>query len=117
MNDPDLKRTLQSLACAKYRVLNKEPRGRDVNDTDRFVFNEEFKCPLARFKIAMVANKVETQEELKETREKVEEERRLYTEVRFLIFDLYTCGNGAGEAWCAELSGFASFNRPASYGR
>ena len=38
----DLKRALQSLACAKFKVLNKEPKGRDVNEDDRFIFNEEF---------------------------------------------------------------------------
>lgn len=74
--DNDLKRTLQSLACAKYKILLKEPKGRDVNESDRFTFNEGFSCPLARIKIATVAARVETPAERKETNEKVEEERK-----------------------------------------
>ena len=76
MPDGDLQRTLQSLACAKYKVLRKEPRGRDVLPTDRFSFNADFTCPLARIKIAQVAAKVETPTERKETTAKVEEERK-----------------------------------------
>ncbi|KAL8286410.1 hypothetical protein RQP46_004427 [Phenoliferia psychrophenolica] len=72
----ELRRTLQSLACAKYKILTKEPKGREVDDTDVFGFNDDFSCPLARIKIQTVANKVETAEERKETEGKVEEERR-----------------------------------------
>ncbi|KAL4402510.1 Cul4-RING E3 ubiquitin ligase [Malassezia pachydermatis] len=72
----DLQRTLQSLACAKYKVLRKEPKGRDVNETDVFAFNADFTCPLARIKIAQVAAKVETPQERKATTAKVEEERK-----------------------------------------
>ena len=32
----DLKRALQSLACAKFKILLKEPRGRDVDEKDTF---------------------------------------------------------------------------------
>ncbi|CAO1615339.1 unnamed protein product [Parajaminaea phylloscopi] len=74
--DADLKRTLQSLACAKYKILIKEPKGRDVNDDDSFSFNDNFSCPLARIKIATIAARVETQQERKETNERVEEERK-----------------------------------------
>lgn len=35
----ELKRTLQSLACGKVRVLVKHPKGRDVNESDSFSFN------------------------------------------------------------------------------
>lgn len=74
--DQDLKRTLQSLACAKYKILLKEPKGRDIGDGDHFSFNDGFTCPLARIKIATVAARVETLQERKETNEKVEEERK-----------------------------------------
>ena len=30
LNEAELKRNLQSLACAKYKILNKSPKGRDV---------------------------------------------------------------------------------------
>ncbi|WFD33377.1 hypothetical protein MCUN1_000190 [Malassezia cuniculi] len=72
----DLQRTLQSLACAKYRVLRKEPRSRDIGAGDRFYFNDEFTCPLARVKISQIAAKVETSAEHRETAAKVEEERK-----------------------------------------
>ncbi|TXT15801.1 hypothetical protein VHUM_00304 [Vanrija humicola] len=75
--DADLQRTLQSLACAKFRVLTKTPKGRDVNPTDVFSFNDAFTSPLARIKIMQVASsKVETPKERQETQEMVDEERR-----------------------------------------
>jgi cullin 3 len=74
--DADLMRTLQSLACAKYKILLKEPKGRDVGKTDKFIFNDGFQCNLARIKIAQIAARVETATERKETTEKVEEERK-----------------------------------------
>ena len=40
--DADLRRTLQSLACGKKRVLRKVPVGKDVNDGDVFQFNADF---------------------------------------------------------------------------
>ena len=81
MPSADLARTLQSLACARYKVLTKEPKGREVNRGDRFTFNHAFTCPLARIKIAQVAARVETQAERRETTEKVEEERKNMIEV------------------------------------
>ena len=82
MPDVDLQRTLQSLACAKYKVLQKEPKGRDVHETDLFSFHADFTCPLARVKIAQIAAKVESPQERKETTAKVEEERKNQVEVR-----------------------------------
>ncbi|RUS34385.1 Cullin [Jimgerdemannia flammicorona] len=80
INDADLKRTLQSLACAKYKVLTKEPKGKDVNTNDQFYYNADFTCPLARIKIQTVASKVESEGERKHTQEKVDEERKHQTE-------------------------------------
>ncbi|KAJ1034670.1 hypothetical protein NDA13_000927 [Ustilago tritici] len=74
--DSDLQRTLQSLACAKFRILTKTPKGREVNKDNTFAFNSSFTCPLARFKIQQIAARVETAKERKETNEKVEEERK-----------------------------------------
>ena len=42
IEDSELRRTLQSLACGKARVLQKVPRGKDVEDNDKFVYNGEF---------------------------------------------------------------------------
>ena len=82
--DGELKRTLQSLACTKQKILLKEPKGKDISEGDRFVFNENFTSPLARIKIAQIAARVETQAERKETNEKVLEERQHLTDVRTL---------------------------------
>ncbi|UZJ52781.1 hypothetical protein CBS101457_002101 [Exobasidium rhododendri] len=76
ISDQELNRTLQSLACAKYKILLKEPKGREVGKEDTFAFNEGFQCNLARIKIAQIAARVETSTERKETTEKVEEERK-----------------------------------------
>ncbi|RHZ72680.1 hypothetical protein Glove_241g8 [Diversispora epigaea] len=76
----DLKRNLQSLACAKYKILLKEPKGREINAGDKFYFNEDFTAPYQRIKIQTVASKVETEGERKDTREKVEEARKHQTE-------------------------------------
>src|SRR6185437_4075740 len=40
--DDQLQRTLQSLACAKFRILSKNPKGREVNSDDTFTFNAGF---------------------------------------------------------------------------
>ncbi|TFK47821.1 Cullin-domain-containing protein [Heliocybe sulcata] len=78
--DQELRRHLQSLACAKWKVLKKHPPGRDVNPDDSFSFNADFTSNLQKIKISTVAAKVETNEERKETRDRVEEERRHQTE-------------------------------------
>ncbi|KAG8716376.1 Cullin-3 [Ceratobasidium sp. 395] len=78
--DQELQRYLQSLACAKYKILRKHPASRNVNPTDTFSFNYEFTAPLQRIKIQTVASKAETTEERRDTEEKVEEERKLQTE-------------------------------------
>src|ERR1700722_2944720 len=41
-DEEELKRTLQSLACGKKRVLKKIPPGRDVDEDDIFRFNPDF---------------------------------------------------------------------------
>lgn len=50
----ELKRTLQSLACGKLRVLHKEPRSKDVNPGDLFVCNEDFNDRLYRIRISQI---------------------------------------------------------------
>ena len=54
IEDSELRRTLQSLACGKSRVLQKVPRGRDVEDGDNFVYNADFTNPLFVIKINQV---------------------------------------------------------------
>ncbi|KAJ9629728.1 hypothetical protein H2203_002109 [Taxawa tesnikishii (nom. ined.)] len=70
----EVKRTLQSLACAKLRPLTKHPRGRDINDDDTFTVNQTFSHEKYRIKINQVQLK-ETKEENKETHERVAADR------------------------------------------
>ncbi|GJN87607.1 hypothetical protein Rhopal_000562-T1 [Rhodotorula paludigena] len=83
----ELKRTLQTLACAKYKVLTKHPRGRDVAETDQFSFNHLFTAPLAKIRIQTIAAKVETDAERKETELKVDEARNTQCDVLRIMKD------------------------------
>ncbi|GHJ85109.1 hypothetical protein NliqN6_1511 [Naganishia liquefaciens] len=74
--DSDLLRNLQSLACAKFKILTKNPKSRDVGPNDKFSFNNNFTCPLAKIKIQTIVGRVENTEERAETQEKVDEERK-----------------------------------------
>ncbi|KAG4960259.1 hypothetical protein JHK87_036892 [Glycine soja] len=75
IEDKELRRTLQSLACGKVRVLQKLPKGRDVEDDDSFVFNEGFTAPLYRIKVNAIQLK-ETVEENTSTTERVFQDRQ-----------------------------------------
>ncbi|KAL6758019.1 cullin [Haematococcus lacustris] len=75
IEDKELRRTLQSLACGKVRVLNKEPKGKDVGDDDVFHFNTAFTQPLFRIKINAIQMK-ETEEENKKTNDQVMQDRQ-----------------------------------------
>ena len=79
LSDAELKRTLQSLACAKYRVLSKDPKGREVNETDKFTFNANFSDPKMRIKINQIQLK-ETKQENKETHQRVAADRHYETQ-------------------------------------
>ncbi|KAL0068060.1 hypothetical protein AAF712_004964 [Marasmius tenuissimus] len=65
MEDDDLCRTLQSLACGKKRVLKKTPHGPDVNDGDKFHFNVDFVDPRSKIHINSIQAKVSVQESVK----------------------------------------------------
>jgi len=80
IEDGELRRTLQSLACGKARVLQKNPRGRDVADNDRFVFNAEFTNKLFRIKINQI--------QMKETVMFNTKYNKLY---RFLFYNICLC--------------------------
>ncbi|KAK3111468.1 hypothetical protein LTR53_013255 [Teratosphaeriaceae sp. CCFEE 6253] len=72
--EAEVKRTLQSLACAKLRLLTKHPKGKDINETDTFSINTDFSHPKYRVKINQVQLK-ETKEENKGTHIRVAEDR------------------------------------------
>ena len=78
LNDQELKRTLQSLACGQIptRVLRKLPQGKEVNDSDEFTFNDHFKNERHRIRINQIQMK-ETAEEQKSTEQRVFLDREL----------------------------------------
>jgi len=71
----ELKKTLQSLACGKTRVLTKHPKGRDVDEADEFTVNVDFENPLFRVKVNTIQIK-ETVEEQKATSEIIVQDRQ-----------------------------------------
>ncbi|CDS01036.1 related to cullin 4A [Sporisorium scitamineum] len=78
LNEEELKRTLQSLACGQIptRVLRKLPQGKDVKDSDEFMFNDNFKNERHRIRINQIQMK-ETAEEQKSTEQRVFLDREL----------------------------------------
>ena len=52
--DAELRRTLQSLACGKARVLKKVPPGKDILDGDKFVYCKDFTNKLYRIRINQI---------------------------------------------------------------
>lgn len=77
IEEDELKRTLQSLACGKKRVLKKVPAGRDVNENDEFQFNADFQDPRARVHINSIQVK-ETAEEHQRTESSIQDDRKHY---------------------------------------
>ncbi|XP_062522147.1 cullin-4A-like isoform X2 [Corticium candelabrum] len=71
----ELCRTLQSLACGKARVLKKTPKGKDVQTADQFTVYEDFRHKLFRIKINQIQMK-ETPEENTTTTENVFQDRQ-----------------------------------------
>ncbi|KAJ6703705.1 CULLIN [Salix viminalis] len=53
LSDDDLPRLLHSLSCGKYRILNKEPNTKTVNQSDYFEFNHKFNDRMRRIKIPL----------------------------------------------------------------
>lgn len=72
----ELARHLQSLAMAKYRVLRKEPRDREMRSDDRFWFNTEFTSRTRRVKLQVVSARKENDAEKSQTRSRIDDDRR-----------------------------------------
>lgn len=53
----DLKRTLQSLACGKQKVLKKRPVGAEVDESDAFYFNDDYTNPRHQIRIDSIQAK------------------------------------------------------------
>ncbi|XP_043818471.1 cullin-4B [Dromiciops gliroides] len=77
IEDGELRRTLQSLACGKARVLTKNPKGKDVEDGDKFTCNDDFRHKLFRIKINQIQMR-ETVEEQASTTERVFQDRQYH---------------------------------------
>ncbi|KAF3908568.1 Cullin-4A [Orbilia brochopaga] len=77
--DPELTRTLQSLACARIRPLTKHPKGKEINKDDTFTVNLAFHDPKIRIKINQIQLK-ETKEEHAATHEQVTQDRQYETQ-------------------------------------
>ncbi|XP_058506223.1 cullin-4B [Solea solea] len=75
IEDSELRRTLQSLACGKARVLTKVPKSKEIEDGDKFSCNNDFKHKLFRIKINQIQMK-ETVEEQASTTERVFQDRQ-----------------------------------------
>ncbi|KAL2892031.1 Cullin-1 [Bienertia sinuspersici] len=69
--DEDLVRVLQSLSCAKYKILLKEPSSRIVSPTDYFSFNSSFTDRMRRIRIPLPP-----MDERKKVVEDVDKDRR-----------------------------------------
>jgi len=72
---PDLKRNLMALSIAKYKILDKEPNNKKIEEGDSFKYNAKFKSKLYRVKVMTVVQK-ESETERSETRQKVDEDRK-----------------------------------------
>lgn len=70
----ELKRTLQSLSCSKTRILLKEPKGSQVEESDIFSLNLDFSNHHFRIKVNSIQIK-ETPQEQTDTTEKVFQDR------------------------------------------
>jgi hypothetical protein len=89
IDDTELKRHLQSLACAKFKILKKHPSGRDVYADDSFSFNDDFSSGMQKIKISTVSSRVEDKDERKGTRDRIDEERKHQMEVFSISFSFY----------------------------
>lgn len=70
MPSDDLSRVLYSLACHKYKILIKDPEGKEVNSGDSFTLNTKFSDKMRRIKVPLPA-----QEDKKKVHEEVDKDR------------------------------------------
>lgn len=74
--EKELVRHLQSLSLAKYRVLRKEPREKEVKADDKFYFNDDFASRSRRIKMQVIAATKENESERNQTRSRIDDDRR-----------------------------------------
>ena len=61
---------------ANQRILQKEPRTKELQSNDRFFVNDSFTSKLYRVKINPITAKTESDPERQETRNKVDDDRK-----------------------------------------
>lgn len=75
----ELIKTLTPLALvSKWQVLRKEPKVKEILDTDKFYYNAKFSSPYRKIKIASIinsGNRVENDAERQATRKRIDDER------------------------------------------
>ncbi len=85
MPEDIIKRVLHSLSCGKYKVLKRIAEesgaagGNVIKNSDSFLFNEQFTCPMRKIRIPMAS--VEESHNVK----RVEEDRSIVNEVVIVI--------------------------------
>ncbi|KAI9029711.1 cullin 4 [Phycomyces nitens] len=62
IDQKELRRVLQSLACGQFQVLIKTPPGIEVKNTDVFTYNADFSAPRPRVKISPIISDTSTEE-------------------------------------------------------
>lgn len=78
LEDSDLRRTLQSLACGMIgtRVLTKEPKGKDVRHDDRFIVAKDISNKMFRINIKVIVPREMADEDTKRTHDEVFRDRQ-----------------------------------------
>ncbi|ANB13930.1 cullin CUL3 [Sugiyamaella lignohabitans] len=77
LDDSTLRRTLQSLACGKVRILVKDPATREVDENDTFKVNLEFSSPVYKIKVSQIAAAEAGPKEAKKIHEDVNRDRQM----------------------------------------
>ncbi|KAL0076721.1 Cullin [Phycomyces blakesleeanus] len=62
IDEKELRRVLQSLACGQSQVLTKTPPGTEVKDTDVFAYNADFSAARPRVKISPIISDTSAEE-------------------------------------------------------
>jgi Cullin protein neddylation domain/Cullin family len=75
IDEKEIERTLQSLACGKFRVLSKSSKGKEIHTDDVFSVNADFTSSLFRIKINQIQLK-ETPQEQSDTHDAVKRDRQ-----------------------------------------
>nr|CAG4710679.1 unnamed protein product [Naegleria fowleri] len=73
--EKDLKKNLTILCMNKTKILMKEPKTKNLEDSHKFVYNNDFKSANYRVKLALTSTK-ESEEEVQETETRIELERK-----------------------------------------